>query len=142
MTLLSGRSHCLFINIGIWLCFELFCVFKLFALYTVFVFICLCYYLRYRINVLCCAGVCLAVYSPLVKLGNFLGGRICALTALYPIEVQFCLEARHPGPRTRIRIFSIPDPVSRVKKILGSRIRIKEFSSILTQKIVYKLSEI
>ncbi len=47
----------------------------------------------------------------------------------------------HPG--SRIQIFSIPDPGSSVKKIPGPRIRTaSKNSSILTQKIVSKLSEI
>ncbi len=55
-----------------------------------------------------------------------------------------CTQKKHyisvVHPRSRIRLFSISDPRSEIFHP-GSRIHIKELS-ILTQKIVFKLSEI
>jgi hypothetical protein len=60
----------------------------------------------------------------------------------YKTHFPAVLRIRDVFPR--IRIFSIPDPGSRVKKVPGSRIRIRiEFNYFkLTQKIVSKLKEI
>jgi hypothetical protein len=82
-------------------------------------------------------SLCLAFYrtcrmKPCSELSdpydNFSGG-----TEKYSIEDPRCLS--------RIRIFPVPDPGSRVKKIPGSASASKNLS-ILTQKIVFKLSEI
>jgi hypothetical protein len=105
------------VDIGIWLCFESFYVKTCsFLAHTVY----WCFHFRYRINVLFCVDVCLAVCSPVVKLRNFLGAEYVQNFALqlHLIESPFLSLGSSKGGGTLVTVSTV---FFLFLKILGCR---------------------